>query len=1004
MSGQIERIPILIALLFLAAAVLPMMAPASESILSAPSRGMEGYRETLNVSFPKPEFYTDQDPHYSQNNLEANTWEDIAFVVLLQNKDRIKIKENQGTQSGTAKCGDIYQAAFVTIDGKKVSTGTQQRIIVEDFTATWCGYCTGVIGAMNRLDMDGTMFPDNYIGVEWHSGGGTYGTGEPLANAVERRDSYEISGGIPRYIIDGMDPWVGGSGSANESSIDNRIRNSISNRDDTAPISLVAHGGHTSSSAWVEFTFTVESETFDNRNVEAHVFLIQDAYPRRHGTNPNARLGWIGQDLYTQKVMQLESPLVQFKESRMLSEINEKGYVQEEFDIEWQASDKEDGTLLNIDLYYRQGRDDWVEIATSVPNTGRYSWDTMDPRIPDEEDYYLKIMIVDSDGLKAEVETDLRFEINNPDPPTIAVTEPTEIGTIMTGTGEVRWRTWDDEQDTTEITIDLSISSDGGENYELLGTNLENTGSFTWDTMTFADGAEYTILLRATDITGLFSETGTLLFEVFNNDVPTGTITFPEDGSEVGGEIEITWDSLDEEDEAKEMKYDLYIMYLDDGIWIKLASDQMNTGSFTLDTTTLEFGDGDHRLRLILRDSNGAYSDPNIIDMEIYNPDAPVISNTISPRSPLSGTASFGYMLSDPDRGETPLLSPSFLISSDGSTWEDLLLSSANTGTFDLDVSNMEDREYQLKITVADPKIPSLVSEFIYPAFEVNNPDAPEIEWVSLPSAGDNVTGELSLSWSGSDKDGDVLKYYISYSPEGDPGWYPVSDAQGMTSSSYVWNTSDLDSGNYQIKVLVRDGSKDTLETEIATDTFRIYVLKEVEDKNSETGNGKSGSIDDGNNNSLFILLAAGIAVILILLTVMIVIVMVRRRQQPLMMAPPMVPQMGGVQSGQYLPPQQAGQQRARLPPPAAVPQGPLPQAPAPMQTPAAVSQGPHPQVPAAPLNTFQQIPAAVPQGPLSQAPAPMQAPASVPPTSVAPITQMPAPPALPQRRRIIRR
>ncbi|MFO8051166.1 MAG: hypothetical protein R6V01_05635 [Thermoplasmatota archaeon] len=867
-----------------------------------PSRSLQGYEETLNVSLPKPDLYGDTDPHYNHDNLESNTWEDVAIVVLLQDRNKVEKRENQGTQSTTAKCSDIYQAAFVPLDGKTVSTGTQQRVMVEDFTATWCGYCTGVIGAMNRLDMDETMFPDNYIGVEWHSGGGTYGTGTPYDSAVERRDSYEIEGGIPRYIIDGMDPWVGGSTSANASSIDTRIRNSIDNRGTTAPISIQAHAGHTSNDAWVEFTFTVESAEFDNDNVDAHVFLVQDAYPRRHGTNPEARLGWIGQDIHTQRVLQLEPPVVQFRESSMLSEINELGYVEKEFDIKWQASDKEDGTQLEVDLYYRQKRDPWTIIASSLPNTGSFGWDTLDPRVPDGGGYELKIVVKDSDGLRTEVVSDMTFEINNPDPPTVSITEPTEEGTIMTGNGEVGWNTWDEEQDDSQITIDLWLSSDEGENYDVLADDVENTGLHVWDTTEIADGDTYMIKIRATDITGLYSEVETPVFEIFNNDPPAVDITFPEEGATVSGEIEITWDSIDEEDEPLEMRYELSLRFVDEGVWMKLVSDEVNSGSFTLDTEELDPGDGAYNCRVVLRDTNGEYSEPGMVSFEVMNPDAPVIFNTMGPRKPVSGTATFSYSLSDPDRGESALLAPSFYLSTDGSDWELLEENHPNTGTFELDVLEMEDREYYLKILVPDPTVQGLEAEFIYPAFEVNNPDAPVIEGVSLPSQGDNITGEVSLSWSGSDADGDMIRYFISYSPMGDPTWYPIADAQGITESSYSWNTSEMTSGQYQLRILARDDSRQSLEAEIVTDDFRVHVPEEADDDDTDGGGSGKGTVGEEDSGLLFIVMVAGIAVILLMMIALAFLVILRRRNA----APPMkAPPASTGQPG--LPPQQAG-------------------------------------------------------------------------------------------------
>ncbi|MGA1794064.1 MAG: hypothetical protein ACMUHM_08940 [Thermoplasmatota archaeon] len=885
--------------LILAALVLPGV-----SILSSgsdtppegtPTRGLKGYKETLNISLPKPIFYGTDDPHYTAD-VEQNTWEDIAFVIMIQSSDQVTRVENQGSGTETAQCADIYQAAFVPLDGKTVRTGTQQRIMVEDFTATWCTYCTGVIGAMNRLDLDASMFPNKYIGIEWHSGGGTYGQGVPYDKALERRSFYSIAGGIPRYITDGMDPYVGGSSSANSSAIDDRIRSSIQSRTSVAPISIEAHAGHTASQAWVEFTFIVESDTFNNPNVDAHVVLAQDAYPRRHGTNPEARLGWIAQDLHSQKVLQKEAPLVQLEENLMADDIDRKGHVEGEFEIQWKAQDKEDGSLLKVDLHYAQGRGEWMPIALNIPNSGSYKWDTFDPRVPDGEEYKIMIAVTDSDDMTGRSVLSFDFEINNPDEPALTVSYPSVKDVVMTGTGEVRWKAWDDEDDPLDLLIDLKLSDDLGSTYETLAEGLDNTGSYSFDTKAYEDGEEYMIEVSVADPLGLTNVSTTSAFTIFNNDPPSVSFVPLSGGSTVSGTFEFAWEAVDEEDGTEEMTYDLSIMYIDDGVWVKLASSQANRGAFEIDTLELEYGDGDYRLRIIVRDSLGEYSEEALIDFEVYNPDLPVILNTQAPRSPLTGTVQFYYTLSDPDNGETPFLSPSFYISGDGAEWDLLSGNVANTGTFELDTLDLDDGTYLLKIRVNDPVMTEQYSEFIFPEFEVNNPDAPTLTIVGYPMPGSNNTGDISLSWDGDDLDGDVLRYYIYYSEASLTNWIPLNEAQGITASSFIWNTSGMDSGDYMLKIVARDGSKADLEVEALVNSFHIYVPSEDTGKpgGDDKKVGSSGSGDDG---ALLILVVVGLGIILILVALGSVILVLKRKQ-----APP--PQQFVMPPGYKLPPQ----------------------------------------------------------------------------------------------------
>ena len=171
---------VLVALLMMSSFAL-MAAPQTAN--AEPTRANPLYllTENYNWSFAKPAFYTDTDPNYSgHGKLENNTWDDIAIVIVLQDKHVTQVRENQDPSGNLVECSDIYQTLFVPLNGTMRDSGTDQTVLIEDFTATWCIYCTAVAGALNRMDMDDAWFPEKYVGIAWHSGGGTYGVGTPL--------------------------------------------------------------------------------------------------------------------------------------------------------------------------------------------------------------------------------------------------------------------------------------------------------------------------------------------------------------------------------------------------------------------------------------------------------------------------------------------------------------------------------------------------------------------------------------------------------------------------------------------------------------------------------------------------------------------------------------------------------------------------------------------------------------------------------------------------------
>lgn len=949
-----------------------------------PSRGLQGHSETYNVSFNKPTFYDDYDPNYTDNVLENNTWDDIAFVVFLQDMNRVKIKENLGAQTTTADCGDIYQAVFVELDGKTIDTGTKQRILMEDFTATWCTYCTAVVGAMDRMDHDSNWFPEKYIGVEWHSGGGTYGVGTPGSVAVARRNSYNIGTGIPRYIIDGMDPWVGGNPSPNHTATETNIKNRINARVATAMISLEAKAGHDDTKAWVEFTFTVEDPDFDNIKVEANAILMQNAHPRRHGSNNNAYLGWIANDHKKFRVLEVEgtppsisdiSPSegavlsgdveITFKatdpdaaddkitskveikkrsastwntlsrtegkliwktaeksgatyiypdgdyeiritctdyweevSSRMInvsvlnpdppqiillddditSQFRSGNVAQGVIEIFWAAADDEDDVEdLLVSLFYKRSTDPWTAIAEDLPNTGSFSWDTMDPRVPDNTKYRILAIVTDTDNMTSEAVTSFEFTINNPDPPTIELNSLNVEGLEISGTVYIRWTALDEEDAPQNLLINIYLSRNGGEDYEAYETGLANSGTKAFDTTKLPFGTNYRLRLRVIDTSGMFAEVETPIFAIYNNEAPIGSFLNPKQDDKVTGAVEIKWSASDREDDPSQLKVDLWYMSSISGYWTEIVVDYPNTGSYDWFTDELEDGDGTYTLKLIVKDTRGVSSPAYTIYFEVYNPKRPVISSPIMPNKVLSGSGTFTWIAEDPNPGETELLTVNILYSSDKVNWITLAEGVMNTGSFKWDVSNVPDGTYYLKIEVPDPVEEDLAAIHIFEGVVVDNPDPPTVEFTQVPAVGSNVSGEITFAWSGDDPDGDNLRYSLYYRKFGTGEWTLI--ASDIAGTSFAWNTSGLTTGDYEVRILARDDSSKGLESEQIYGPFQIYV-RQVDSGGNGGGGGGTLQPEDEGDDTLLIVAVAVLLLLLLLIIVLVAAVLVKRNKE----------------------------------------------------------------------------------------------------------------------------
>jgi len=82
--------------------------------------------------------------------------------------------------------------------------------------------------------------------------------------------------------------------------------------------------------------------------------------------------------------------------------------------------------------------------------------------------------------------------------------------------------------------------------------------------------------------------------------------------------------------------------------------------------------------------------------------------------------------------------------------------------------------------------------------------NSPQINIIS-PEPGEKVKKEpYEISWDGTDLDGGTLTYHVFLKNDTEEDWFPICLA--LQESSFVYNFSDLEKGNYQIQVYATDG------------------------------------------------------------------------------------------------------------------------------------------------------------------------------------------------------
>ena len=205
-------------------------------------------------------------------NAEWDT-DDISVVVLIQSTTKVRkgMANDPGSQFDSY---EVIQSTIDTLDKSVKGTGSSKRVLGETFTATWCGYCPGAIGAQDRIVSDSSYFPDHYTLIEWHSSSSEYNLGNSETDL--RFDFYNWGGGIPFSVFDGDIAHIGGSADPNNEEIDVTFKGYIDERKTIeSPISISTFGQKNGASGWINVAIEVLSTPSDEE-YEVNFVVVED--------------------------------------------------------------------------------------------------------------------------------------------------------------------------------------------------------------------------------------------------------------------------------------------------------------------------------------------------------------------------------------------------------------------------------------------------------------------------------------------------------------------------------------------------------------------------------------------------------------------------------------------------------------------------------------------------------------------------------------------------------
>ncbi len=177
--------------------------------------------------------------------------------------------------------------------------------------------------------------------------------------------------------------------------------------------------------------------------------------------------------------------------------------------VEWQSGANTDSASVLL-AWTKDDGFSWHKIAKVPALQSSFNWSTLN--IADGTRYRLRLWL-DGQGQSA-VTGSGAFTINNPGngKPDIVLQTPA-AGETVDGNYLLRWQAADADGDS--LVYSAQISSDEGQTWQVLFTDVQDVRSYLWQTADFANGDSYRIKVFANDGLSISSDSSGI-FSVFN--------------------------------------------------------------------------------------------------------------------------------------------------------------------------------------------------------------------------------------------------------------------------------------------------------------------------------------------------------------------------------------------------------------------------------------------------------------------------------------------------------
>ncbi len=811
-------------------------------------------------------------------------------MVFVQNQEYIEAHSATPGDTRLYWFREVANSFAIKLDGTVQSSGPVKRSLVELFTATDCVYCPGAEESLNVTAND--MHPQNMTLIEWHRalepGADPFETG----SSGNRFNLYNVSG-TPMVIFDGQLGLVGGAASARPPQFVSVYNEAISIMNTEEPmVSFTGSGKVTGNS--LDFDIGFEQTAPMPRGSWSYSVVICEDLQKLHKEamlRHTQRLSY-GKPL---PLLQADHPTMDLDVPGTFEGMDMQR-VRENVTLKWTASDPQDGSSVLIDVQIREPGEPWEDIASDLPNTGSYVWDTMSPRYPDGN-YQLRLVASDGDGNRIRSSEMPEFRLDNKDVPVGGLLFPLG-GESLSGPQQVSWTSADDEDDLLRVRV--SISNDTGQTWKVLTYDPDHddyvvdSGSFMLNTLFYDDLPSYILEIKVKDKDGMGFTLRSGEFEIYNNDAPTLSLLRPNVRELFSGNIVVSYRAEDQEDGPEALNGVVKVRRSNVQSEIVLMDRPLNESADVLMfPTSILSGDGDYVLTFNVTDSRGLKATDQV-ELSVYDPDAPVMTH-LRARANLTRLRTpfipLEWAATDADRNEQLTFSIHFADAASSDNWT-LMVPDIKGTSYNLSIEPWVEGTYWLRVEAKDSSPQRLTGDMVLGPIVYDPFDPPEVHFL-FPEPGFigtlEGTAELDLArgafirtvrWEGTDRDGDDLTYGLYFKGSSEQSWRPLITQTGST--TYDWNMTTLKNGSYQLRLTVLDDSERHMTGEDVVGPFTVrnpfdVPLPPVDD---DTDPDDDLPDEDGSDDLLMIGLIIGSLLIVIIITATVLYIVFRPQKK----------------------------------------------------------------------------------------------------------------------------